>query len=262
MALGPDLLRLVMTAAKRLQADRPGEPLRALALGFPDLLASDVQLSAMVGAETVAALPILPQSPEILRWHGIGQVIPHVRDTAALFAGLGMAMEVIDIAELRGGERIVDLNHPLPDDMVEAYDLVIDTGTLEHCFNVGQALVNVARSLRRGGYLVHAAPMNIYNHGFWNFNPTVYFDFFEDNGFRIEFLQGMTGHVLTGMKAVQLPAFQRFDTAPPRTAIYLLARREEIRPTVYPVQRKYRPAPPAPSATPAPAPAPTPGPAS
>ena len=246
MALGPDLLRLTLAAAKRIVADRPSDrPLRALALGFPDLLASDAQLAAIVGAETVAALPVLPQSPEILRWHGLVGRMPHVRDTAALFAARGIAMEVIDIAELRGGERIVDLNHPLPDDMVEAYDLVIDTGTLEHCFNVGQALVNVARSIARGGYLVHAAPMNIYNHGFWNFNPTLYFDFFEDNGFRIEFLQGMSGHVFTGMKAVPVPPFQRFDTAPPRTAIYLLARREEVRPTVFPVQRKYRSAPPA-----------------
>jgi SAM-dependent methyltransferase len=245
MALGPDLLRLTLAAAKRIGSERPPDrPLRALALGFPDLLASDAQLAAAVGADAVAALPVLPQSVEILRWHGLVGMLPHVRDTAALFAACGIAMEVIDIAELRGGERIVDLNLPLPDDMVEAYDLVIDTGTLEHCFNVGQALVNVARSIAKGGYLVHAAPMNIYNHGFWNFNPTLYFDFFEDNGFRIEFLQGMSGHVFAGMKAVPLQPFQRFDTAPPRTAIYVVARREEVRPTVFPVQRKYRPAPP------------------
>lgn len=241
MALGMNQLVLVAAAAKRLAAEEDAQrPLRALGLGFPDLLATDAQIDAVFGAGTAAGLPILPQSQEVIRYHGAGKVLPHVRDSAALLSAMGIGLEVVDIAVIRGGERIVDLNHPLPPDLAEAYDLVIDTGTLEHCFNVGQAMVNVASALRRGGYLVHAAPMNLYNHGFWNFSPTVYFDFFGDNGYEIEYFQAMSGHVLAGMRPVPTHPHLTFHEAPPRTAIHMLARRTEVRPIVYPVQRKYR----------------------
>jgi SAM-dependent methyltransferase len=246
LALGIDQLRLVAFAANRFRKERgEGARLHAVALGFPDLLATDPALDALLGPGAAASLPLHPRSEEIVRWHGVGSVLPRVRDSAALLDRLGLDVEVVDIAEIRGGERIVDLNLPLPDDMAGRYDLLIDTGTLEHCFNVGQALMNVAASLAEGGCLVHAAPMNIYNHGFWNFSPTLYFDFLGDNGFTIDYLQAMSGHVLTGMRPVTVQPHATFADAPPRTAIHLLARRTEVRPLVFPVQRKYRTAAPA-----------------
>lgn len=63
--------------------------------------------------------------------------------------------------------------------MKEQYQLVIDTGTLEHCFNVGQAFMNVAVSVSIGGVILQAAPLNRFNHGFWSFSPTADHDFFK-----------------------------------------------------------------------------------
>ncbi len=47
---------------------------------------------------------------------------------------------MVDLVASRGGERILDLNGPLEADLVGGFDVVLDAGTMEHCFNVGQAV--------------------------------------------------------------------------------------------------------------------------
>jgi SAM-dependent methyltransferase len=152
---------------------------------------------------------------------------------------MGVDCTVVDAAVLRGMERIVDLNQPLPQDLARSFDLVVDTGTCEHCFNVAQAFVNACEALAAGGMLVHAAPMTRINHGFWSFNPTVYPDFFEDNGFDLQMLTGVTGTIREGFRPFNVDAFRRFE-APPEAALYVIAQRREVRPLKWPVQRKYR----------------------
>jgi len=44
-----------------------------------------------------------------------------------------------------------DMNEPLPADLRERFDIIIDGGTLEHVFNTPQALDNVFHMLREGG---------------------------------------------------------------------------------------------------------------
>jgi hypothetical protein len=71
----------------------------------------------------------------------------------------------------------VDLNYP--EDWPEKYDVVIDGGTAEHCFNVGQVFANILSAVRPdGGIVVHVNPLNMMNHGFWNISPTAYADFY------------------------------------------------------------------------------------
>ena len=48
------------------------------------------------------------------------------------------------------------------------YDLIFDVGTLEHCFNVGQAFKNIMEMTKLGGTIFMATASKI-NHGFWNF---------------------------------------------------------------------------------------------
>jgi hypothetical protein len=236
MAIGIDYLRMLQSALAFC-----GSAPRILALGYPDLLVRDDDIDALLGPGVADSLPIVPQSDEIRRWHAVEQHLPHVRDSITLLKSAWNAdVDVIDIVQARGGERIVDLNRLMPEDLHEAYDVVLDTGTLEHCFNVGQAFVNVASALRVGGAFVHAGPLNAHNHGFWSFNPTLYFDFFGDAGFDIPVLRGMAGHVVLGMSAIDLPSFDRFHCDWRGTSIFVVARRRELRPIAFPIQRKYR----------------------
>jgi len=60
--------------------------------------------------------------------------------------------------------------------------LVINPGTLEHCFDVATATFNAWRAVKVGGALLNVAPVTMVNHGFWNVNPTAVYDFAEANG--------------------------------------------------------------------------------
>jgi len=77
-----------------------------------------------------------------------------------------------------------DLNKPLPEELWGQYDVVLDSGTMEHCFNVKEVLFNSVRLLKEGGYIIHLNPVSgMVNHGFYQFSPTLYFDFYAVNNF-------------------------------------------------------------------------------
>jgi len=216
-----------------------GGRLRGLLLAYPDLLVPRASLAKLLGEAVVAGAAERPDAASIWEYHGLGGVPDPMFDSTGILGRMGVDCTVVDAAVLRGMERIVDLNQPLPQDLARSFDLVVDTGTCEHCFNVAQAFVNACEALAPGGMLVHAAPMTRINHGFWSFNPTIYPDFFEDNGFELQMLTGVTGTIREGFRPFDVDAFRRFD-APPEAALYVIAQRREVRPVKWPVQRKYR----------------------
>jgi SAM-dependent methyltransferase len=213
--------------------------LRGLLLAYPDILVPRAALGRMLGEEVLAGAGERPDGASIWSYHGLAGVPDPMYDSVEVLSRLGVDATVIDVAKLRGMERIVDLNAPLPEDLRAQFDLVVDTGTCEHCFNVAQAFVNACEALAAGGILVHAAPLTRINHGFWSFNPTIYPDFFEDNGFELQLVTGVTGTLKDGFRPFAVETFRRFQ-APPEAALYVLARRNEVRPIRWPVQRKYR----------------------
>ena len=222
-------------ARARGRAPRP----RALLLAYPDILVPRAALARIVGEEIVASLPQRADGAAIWEYHGLARVGDPLFESLAFFRALGTEPEVIDVARVRGMERLVDLNHPLPQDLARRFDLVVDTGTCEHCFNVGQAFMNACEALAQGGLLMHAAPMTRVNHGFWNFSPTVYPDFMEANGFELQLLTSVSGDLASGMRTFPVDPVARFDP-PPASALYVIAERREVRSLRWPVQRKYR----------------------
>jgi SAM-dependent methyltransferase len=229
---------LLETVKLRRRAAGAGQ-LTALALGYPDLLVPAAALEKMLGVDLVGRLGERGDAEAIWAWHGLKGCREPLYDSIGMFEALGIDVTVCDIVAARGMERIVDLNEKLPDDLEASFDFVIDTGTCEHCFNVGMAFRNACEAVKIGGFLVHAAPLNRYNHGFWNFSPTVYPDYFEDNGFRLHLLTGIGGNIAAGFSPFAVEPFTRFE---PQTnaALYVVAERVERRPPVWPVQRKYR----------------------
>lgn len=231
---------LVQVVAKRRSTLAAPRRLTALALAYPDMLVPSPVVERLLGASTATpAFVESDQAAKIWEWHAMPGAVPPLYETLSVFSALGIDATVIDIAQARGMERIVDLNEPLPDDLCRSFDLVIDTGTLEHCFNVGVAFRNACEALRQDGLLVHGSPLNHVNHGFWNFNPTIYPDYFGDNGFDLQLMTGVAGNPRQGFKPFEVKPFERFE-APPEAGIYVVAQRKRLQDLVWPVQRKYR----------------------
>jgi len=213
--------------------------LKALCLSYPDILVPKAAMEQIFTPQLMTSIPTRTDSDKIWTWHNLSGCKEPVYDTIALFKALGVETEVIDIVSARGMERIVDLNESLPADLEARFDIVVDTGTCEHCFNVGQAFMNACAAVAAGGYLIHAAPLNRFNHGFWNFCPTAYPDFLLDNGFRIELMTGMTSNLRSGFQEFEVKPFSNFES-PANAIMFVVAERVSEQKLKWPVQRKYR----------------------
>jgi hypothetical protein len=187
---------------KRLLAARrtDGQRTKLLSLGYPDLLIdSGTLLQAGCKLDTV------PDSSGIAAWTG------EIYDTKLALESVGIDLTAIDIRPSRGCETVVDLNseyvagvHRFCSEngpyfeksaLYGAFDIILDPGTLEHCFNIGQAFLNVAAMIAPGGTIIHTNPLSCVNHGFVSISPTAYHDFYGQNGFQIVYLGAMAGPV-------------------------------------------------------------------
>lgn len=236
MALTLESLRFVHAGLEAAQ--RNGcESQAVLSLGYPDILAGASELGELFGGAVAAALESRSDSESIARWHGMaaGTRIP---DSQRFFALLGYDLEVLDIAATRGGERLHDLNQSVPPNLHRRYALVIDPGTIEHCFNIAQGAKNAAEMVAIGGCVFHGNPMNLYNHGFYNLNPTWYHDFYGANGFELELMHAVVDP-LRAFARYAVPHTERFHKAAPESSLYVLARRVTDVPVVWPMQTKY-----------------------
>lgn len=229
--------RVLKLVRSRLDGTVPvGAPIKMLSLGYIDFLASKADVARVFGPQVADQVTIRGDSQTISAWHGTQS---SVIDADSLYAALGFEPHYLDIAVIRGGEIIQDLNEPLAPELVGAFDFVIDSGTMEHCFNVAQAVANVAKAVRVGGIVHHGNPLIMINHGFYNFSPAFYYDFYRANGF--EMIDMYSVEQLPGQIRIQrLDGVQRikFPEATERV-IQVLARKVEDKPTVWPVQTKY-----------------------
>ncbi len=94
-------------------------------------------------------------------------------------------VDSLDYSDYEGATIVADLSKPIPESVLAPYDLVIDGGTIEHVFNVNEALANCIRACAKDGFIVHILPANNFNgHGFWQFSAEVFFALYsEANGF-------------------------------------------------------------------------------
>lgn len=92
-----------------------------------------------------------------------------------------------DASPYEGATIIHDFNDPIPVEYHGLFNTLIESGSLEHIFNVPVALANMMRLLAIGGRLVSIAPANNWlGHGFYQLSPELPFRVFQpENGFRI-----------------------------------------------------------------------------
>lgn len=204
-----------------LKARRPE---RLLCLGYPDLLITDsLDVPLAEGADRIAA------------WHGWKGPI---HDTTAALGGLGISPAYIDISPSRNAEMVVDLNYPLPAGLCAGFDAVLDAGTLEHCFNIGQAFRNIVYALKPGGFAVHTNPLSQANHGFWNLNPTAYHDFYGELGFEVETV--ILGGPVANRERFAGVTTGRFHAGPELVNLCIATSPGEVSVKGWPTQTKYR----------------------
>lgn len=204
---------------------------RIAAFGYPDMIGPIDHVRNCLG-EKFERLEYHKDSEEICRRHGLSK--RQIPDTDSFFQLLGAEMDVFDIVKERGREILCDLNRPI--EQKESYDVVLDPGTLEHCFNIGQAAFNMAGLLRKDGVILHQNPFNVGNHGFYGLNPTWYADFYGQNGFKL-----LDCRLCTSQKVWKTPVVDRFKfPAAEEAGIFAMAQREEVKELSFPVQTKYR----------------------
>lgn len=156
-------------------------------------------------------------------------------------------LTVYDKYKVRGTEREMDLNVSYiknPDYPFHA-QLVIDPGTLEHCFHITNALQNMSGMVAVGGIIVHWNPLNMINHGFYNLNPTFYHDFYTANGFEILEMKFVHG-VPQQDQWSEFPLVgddqhhRQLVNATNFTSNLVIAKRKEVVPFTVPTQTKYK----------------------
>lgn len=152
---------------------KPGD--RIASFGYPDIIGDHKMILGNNEPK------YRHDSAQICNRHGLDH--RQIADADSFFGILGAKLDVFDIIKERGCEILIDLNEKITG--YGNYDLVLDVGTMEHCFNVGQAAKNMAGMVKVGGIIAHENPFNWGNHGFYGFNPTWYADFYEQNGFKI-----------------------------------------------------------------------------
>ena len=100
------------------------------------------------------------------------------------FAFLGAEkIESLDMSEFEGANIIQDLNQPLASQYQNLrYDLTVDGGSIEHVFNVPEALRTIMTLTKVGGYTYLGHPANNFcGHGFYQFSPELMFRVFESS---------------------------------------------------------------------------------
>jgi len=149
---------------------------RVATLGRQTIYATGREVAAQFRKFDVPARAAIdPKSPEL--------------DDTLIFRALGFdELHSLDYSDFEGATHVVDLNRlGLPDQLVGYFDVVLDSGTLEHVFHVPNALANVVSMAKVGGRIIFLAPSsNHLDHGFYMFSPTFFSDYFAANGFRIE----------------------------------------------------------------------------
>jgi len=90
----------------------------------------------------------------------------------------------LDFSDYEGADIVHDLNLPLPAKLEALSSFVYDGGTIEHVFDVAQALQNVMKLTKLGGTILLSSPANGQcGHGFYQFSPELFYRVLEANGF-------------------------------------------------------------------------------
>ncbi|MBF0284691.1 MAG: hypothetical protein HQL51_09550 [Magnetococcales bacterium] len=107
------------------------------------------------------------------------------REFAAAFGLTGPRS--IDRDGYEGAEILQDLNlAPPAAEHHELFDVLYNNGSMEHVFHLPHFLRNCFHFLKPGGIVIHSTPSNNQvEHGFYQFSPTFFWDYYTVNRYRV-----------------------------------------------------------------------------
>jgi SAM-dependent methyltransferase len=93
----------------------------------------------------------------------------------------------LDVSGFEGANILHDLDKPVPRELHESFDCIIDGGLLEHVFNFPAAIESCMQMTKRGGHLIINTPAsNFCGHGFYQFSPELFYRILSpENGFEV-----------------------------------------------------------------------------
>ena len=119
------------------------------------------------------------------------------------------------------------LNIPIPANYHDNYDFIIDAGHLEHCFNTVEYMKSIVNLLKVGGTIIHFNPtQGNSNHGFYCFQPTFYYSFYQTNGFEdfdCYFFENLneSGNLTNQTRVIPIRNFNNLDYCPAYSNAYI-----------------------------------------
>lgn len=113
----------------------------------------------------------------------------YCEDFLRLFLG-ACSVTAFDASNYQHAGIVHDFNVPLPQEHYQAFDAVIDGGSIEHIFDIRQVLENYMNLVKVGGHVfICTNANNLCGHGFYQFSPEFFYRVFsEANGFRVRSL--------------------------------------------------------------------------
>lgn len=158
------------------------------------MLIYDALVLARVAKETLRKERVLTLGVPRLNFadadyrHASGDHTANFSDHHGFFNHLGFeVVDSLDISNYEGANILGDLNDAtLSDQITQRYDLIFDSGTLEHIFEAPTALRTLSELVAQGGAIVHSTPTNGFmDHGFWQVSPDAFRSFYPLEGFSI-----------------------------------------------------------------------------
>jgi SAM-dependent methyltransferase len=162
---------------------------RLVTLGRQDCYFTAVEAQRLLSRHGIAAMPVSedPTPADTFAWMSPAHRAETKRFIAAerLFELMGFHrgnIDSLDYSDFEGASIIADLNLPVDRTHWGAFDIVFDSGTIEHVFSTRDSFQNILRMCRVGGFIVHLTPTDMINHGLYNFNPGLFDDVYTVNG--------------------------------------------------------------------------------
>jgi hypothetical protein len=205
----------------------------------PDLIMKPRELREVFGPSVVKA-PDRPDSDEIIGWHKAQKLMKgwKVKDTWEAFKLIGIDLTAFDVFPGRGKEVLQDLSTPIPAEHHNQFDVLFDC-IANQCFDMPQVMRSCLEIVRDGGYIVHCLPVTMANQGFYDVSPTLFWDFYGDNGAEV-----IEHHLVVGVQRdvgrVPLHPHTRLKRLPDNTMNLVLVRKNSTVPYTAPIMHKFR----------------------
>ena len=205
----------------------------------PDLMLRPQELREVFG-ESIDKAADRPDTDAIIGWHKAHNLMDgsKVKDTWEAFEGIGVHLTAFDIFAGRGRETLHDLSTPIPVDYHNRFDVLFDC-IANQCFDMARVMRNCLEIVRDGGYIVHCLPLTMANQGFYDVSPTLFRDFYGDNGAEV-----VEHHLVVGVYRekgrVEFDPHTRLRKVPDDTMNLVLVRKISTVPYTAPLMSKFR----------------------